>query len=438
LLFREDLEVNDCAIFTLDPEGRVASWNEEAQRIKGFRAEEIVGRHFSQFYTPEAVSAGHPSHELKVATEQGRFEEEGWRVRNDGSQFWANVVITALRDENSQLCGFGKVTRDITAQMHAESNFRLLSERLSLAVRLGKVGVWEWNLASDALDWDDTMFDIYGLPSAMPMSYEKWFAAVHPDDLPESEAKLRRAIDERGQATLEFRIVRPDRSQRNVAAVCQVVFDDEQTNVTRVIGVTTDVTERTNNEAELRETAALMARAAQHDFLTGLPNRALLNDRINQAITMASRHGKRIAVLFLDLDGFKHVNDSLGHAVGDKLLQSVAKRLAGCVRASDTVSRLGGDEFFVLLSEVDPPEDTATAAKRLSKQVKEKYSIDGHDLHLTASIGVSVYPDHGMNAETLIMNADTAMYHIKKNGRKGYQFFSPYMNKQYSGGGTDA
>jgi diguanylate cyclase (GGDEF)-like protein/PAS domain S-box-containing protein len=171
-----------------------------------------------------------------------------------------------------------------------------------------------------------------------------------------------------------------------------------------------------------------MAHSAEHDFLTGLPNRTLLNDRINRAIALAPRHMKKVGVLFLDLDGFKHINDSLGHPTGDKLLQSVAKRLSECVRGADTVSRQGGDEFVVLLSEMARSEDAAITARRMLQVVAEAHSIDQHDLHVTTSIGVSVFPDDGLDAETLIKNADTAMYQAKEHGRQSYQFFKPAMN----------
>jgi diguanylate cyclase (GGDEF)-like protein/PAS domain S-box-containing protein len=177
-----------------------------------------------------------------------------------------------------------------------------------------------------------------------------------------------------------------------------------------------------------RAMTAQIIHAAQHDFLTGLPNRILLNDRITQAIAFAVRHEIQIAVLFLDLDGFKHINDSLGHAVGDQLLQSVAERLVGGVRASDTVSRQGGDEFVILLSDMKEPEGAVVSATRLLAAVARPHSIAGHDLHVTASIGISVYPDDGLDAETLIKNADTAMYQAKENGRQNFQYFKPAMN----------
>jgi diguanylate cyclase (GGDEF)-like protein/PAS domain S-box-containing protein len=196
---------------------------------------------------------------------------------------------------------------------------------------------------------------------------------------------------------------------------------DREGNATGAVIVFRDV-------SAARAMADQITHSAEHDFLTGLPNRMLLNDRVNQAIAMAPRHHKRVAVLFLDLDGFKHINDSLGHPTGDKLLQSIAKRLVECVRASDTVSRQGGDEFVVLLSEVERSEDTAITARRMLQAVAEAHSIDHHDLHVTTSIGVSVFPDDGLDAETLIKNADTAMYQAKENGRQSYKFFKPAMN----------
>ncbi len=177
-----------------------------------------------------------------------------------------------------------------------------------------------------------------------------------------------------------------------------------------------------------RAMAVEMAHSAQHDFLTGLPNRMLLNDRVSQAISAAPRHMKKVAVLFLDLDGFKHINDSLGHSTGDRLLQSIAKRLVDCVRASDTVSRQGGDEFVVLLSEMAQSEDAAITARRMLQLIAEPHSVELHELHVTTSIGVSVYPDDGQDAETLIKNADTAMYQAKEHGRQSYKFFKPAMN----------
>lgn len=171
-----------------------------------------------------------------------------------------------------------------------------------------------------------------------------------------------------------------------------------------------------------------MTHAAEHDALTGLPNRLLLNESIDRTIVFAQRHEIQFAVLALDLDGFKHINDSLGHPTGDKLLQSLARRLVHCVGSTDTVSRQGGDEFVVLISEMDQPQDAILMSRKLLDVVAAATSIENHDLHITASIGVSIYPEDGRDAETLIKNADTAMFHAKENGRQSFQFFRSAMN----------
>ena len=171
-----------------------------------------------------------------------------------------------------------------------------------------------------------------------------------------------------------------------------------------------------------------MSHLAQHDSLTDLPNRVLLNDRLTQAIAQARRSRKQLALLFLDVDRFKNINDSLGHDVGDHLLQAVAQRLLACVRSTDTVSRQGGDEFVILLSEVTHTKDAAVCAEKILLALSTPCVIDQHELRITASIGIVTYPDDGMDAEALMKNADFAMYHAKDNGRNNYQFFKPDMN----------
>jgi len=177
-----------------------------------------------------------------------------------------------------------------------------------------------------------------------------------------------------------------------------------------------------------RAMALQMSYLAQHDSLTDLPNRILLNDRLSEAIALSARHRRKLAVLFLDLDRFKNINDSLGHIVGDSLLRSVGRRLFTCVRSSDTVSRLGGDEFVVLLWEVSHAQDAAITADKVLHALREPHQVSGHELHITGSIGIVTYPDDGEDADTLLKKADVAMYHAKDNGRDSYQFFKPEMN----------
>ena len=181
---------------------------------------------------------------------------------------------------------------------------------------------------------------------------------------------------------------------------------------------------------EVEATKRKLDHLAYHDVLTDLPNRMLLQDRLSQAIESALRQGKQLAVIFLDLDRFKNINDSLGHAVGDQLLQAVAQRLLACVRHSDTVSRLGGDEFVLLLSTITHTEDAALTAEKVLALLAETYQIDRSDLNISVSIGISIYPNDGQDAETLLKNADTAMYCAKENGRNNYKLFTQDMNAQ--------
>lgn len=198
---------------------------------------------------------------------------------------------------------------------------------------------------------------------------------------------------------------------------------DRQGNVIGAVLVFHDV-------SESRAMAVRMTHLAQHDHLTGLPNRVMLHDRIVQTMMRAQRHGQRAALLFLDLDQFKHVNDSLGHMVGDQLLQEIARRLKTTVRAFDTVSRQGGDEFIVLLNEINGPGDVAHIAEKLLQSVAEPCDVDGNELSVTLSIGISMFPDDGNDVDTLMKSADAAMYHAKENGRNNYQFFTPNMHEK--------
>jgi diguanylate cyclase (GGDEF)-like protein/PAS domain S-box-containing protein len=198
---------------------------------------------------------------------------------------------------------------------------------------------------------------------------------------------------------------------------------DRAGRVTGAVMVFHDVT-------QARAMSQKMTHLAQFDFLTDLPNRLLLNDRLSQAISVAHRQQQALAVLFLDVDRFKHVNDSLGHLIGDKLLLSIAQRLMASIRGSDTISRQGGDEFVILLSSVAHAADAAFSAQKILSVAQMPYRVDEHDLEITLSVGISIYPDDGADAETLVKNADIAMLNAKDNGRNNYQFFRSAMNER--------
>ncbi|MGD0426386.1 MAG: EAL domain-containing protein [Candidatus Acidiferrales bacterium] len=416
--------VKDYAILMLDPEGRVTTWNEGAERIKGYKAEEIIGQHFSKFYTPEAVADGHPAKELKAAVEHGRYEEEGWRVRKGGTRFFANVVITSIRDPQGQLRGFGKVTRDITERNEAQE--ALFDEKERAQVTLNSIG--------DAV----ICTDISGRITFLNLVAERMTGWLLPEAVGRPMREVLQIVDAASREIIPDPMALAVRQNRTTTLPenwllirrngYEIPIEDSLSPIHNREGTATGAVIVVRDMSAARTMALEMAHSARHDFLTGLPNRMLIQDRISQAVGLAVRHGGRLALLFLDLDGFKHINDSLGHAIGDKLLKSVAERLFECVRTSDTVGRLGGDEFLLLLSEVGLAESAAITARKILAAVAAPHAVDGHDLHVTTSIGISIYPDDGSDAATLIKNADTAMYQAKENGRQSYRFFRSEMN----------
>ncbi|PMR70099.1 diguanylate cyclase domain-containing protein [Halomonas heilongjiangensis] len=231
-----------------------------------------------------------------------------------------------------------------------------------------------------------------------------------------------RAIEENTTVglALDCLLVRPDGSKLEIEDSAAPIHDREG----RVTGAVIVFHDASQSQVMLER----MAYLAQHDALTGLPNRALLTERLSRAIGLARRHRHLVALLYLDLDAFKPINDSLGHALGDSLLQAVAGRLQDCMRDIDTVCRQGGDEFVILLAEIRQAEDATKVAEKLLAVLSRPYRIQGHELLITLSIGISLYPDDADDVDTLMHNADTAMYHTKRNGRNGHQCFTAEMN----------
>jgi diguanylate cyclase (GGDEF)-like protein/PAS domain S-box-containing protein len=243
---------------------------------------------------------------------------------------------------------------------------------------------------------------------------------VTPASLPTIHAALAKELETRAAIKpFEIEIIRKDGSTLPMEVNPRLVQQDN--GVVVVEGIARDMTERKRAEATIR-------RMAFYDALTGLPNRVLFDDYVRNALALAKRHGRRMAVLFVDLDRFKLINDSLGHHTGDRLLQAVTQRLTSCVREGDIVARMGGDEFTVLLPDVEGPHDAADVAQRLLAVLAAPFLIDGSELFVSASVGMSLYPADGEDAETLLKHADTAMYRAKDQGRNGYQFYVPAMN----------
>jgi diguanylate cyclase (GGDEF)-like protein/PAS domain S-box-containing protein len=246
-----------------------------------------------------------------------------------------------------------------------------------------------------------------------------WADHLHPEDREWAVTVCKDAVQEKKDQTLEYRMVAADGRIVWLQDFIKVIAENDQP--VKLRGVMVDITEQKQAEERLHY-------LAHHDSLTDLPNRLLLLDRLSQALSRVRWHKRLVAVLFLDLDHFKRINDTLGHDVGDLLLKAVAQRLGSCIREGDTVARMGGDEFTVILTDVAQSEDVPKVAQKIIDAISQHFILAGHELFMTTSIGISLFPNDGENAQTLLKNADAAMYRAKEQGRNHYQHYSPAMN----------
>ena len=269
-------QVKDYAIFLLDPEGRVASWNHGAERITGYSAAEILGRHFACLYPPEDAAAGKPAKALGSATRTGRYQERGWRVRKDGERYFAQVSITALLDEHGEPRGFAKITRDSTGDLQAERTLREREQQLAEAQAVAKLGSFEWDLTTDRVTWSPELARIYGLhPASSSASFDGFLRQIHPDDRAAVTGTVRRAAETGMPFRLEGRVVRPTGEPRLVASWGEVARN-EQGRPSRVLGVCQDVTELRQHEEQLAEAYAReeLSRRLQSGLLPSLSLRS--------------------------------------------------------------------------------------------------------------------------------------------------------------------
>ena len=310
------------------------------------------------------------------------------------------------------------------------AELRASRTRLSAAQRLARMGSWRVDLETGELQVSEEFLQVFGLSEAPKLvtSPEIW-KRVHPEDRELLAEALRACLREGTSLHVDERVVLPDGSERIVHAQAQIVRDEEGRAIA-LDGTAQDVTDRKRAEEQIRY-------LAYHDSLTGLGNRRLFQERLAMALAQARRNETRVGVLFLDLDHFKRINDTLGHSLGDALLQGVADRLVASVRETDLVarrelsgaiSRLGGDEFTILLSEIHDVQDLAKVARRVLEALARPFHLGEHEVVIGASIGITAWPDDGNDAETLLRNADTAMYHAKEQGRNNYQFYAQSMN----------
>ena len=415
---RAVIEAAPVAIVARDMDRVIRMWNPAAERMFGWKESEVLE-------TATTIVPPHLKEQVRGERERAQAGEVIWveetqRMRRDGSLVDVSVSMAPIYGDG-KVIGTMVTLTDISRRKQAEAALRESESQLRLAMDAAQMGMWYWDAETDRFTYSEGINVLFGRPTESPHAdYRALQERLHPDDREHSAATLRHAIKHGTDFQVDYRVVWPDGSVHWVANRGQVLRGPDG-RARRLIGVAMNITER--KMAEQR-----VAHMAHHDALTGLPNRVLLRDRIQQAIAQAHRAGTQVAVLFLDLDRFKTINDSLGHQLGDRLLQSVASRILVCVREGDTVSRVGGDEFVIVVPGVATAADSSAVAAKILEVLASAFHLHGNDLHVSASIGISLYPADGADAETLMRNADTAMYHAKDTGRSNYQFFTQHMN----------
>ncbi|MBW8327923.1 MAG: EAL domain-containing protein [Thiobacillus sp.] len=330
------------------------------------------------------------------------------------------LIVLSLLSLLTSLLLFVRKNRQIA---RASRQLGETKDSLDRAQRIAQMGNWDWHIAENRLFWSEGIYRLFGIsPTELGVSYEAFLQQVHPEDRHAVDTAARRALETGESYDIDHRIVRPDGEVRIVHESAEVQLDDQGMPV-RMIGTVQDITEWKQAQRALQEKDAHLEYIAYHDGLTGLPNRALLMDRLAHAASRADRSGYLMALLFIDLDRFKAINDSLGHAVGDAVMQAAAGRLKALVREEDTLSRLGGDEFVVLLEGLDDSQGAASVAEKIIHALEKVLAIGNYPLHISASIGISLYPQDGRDAETLMKHADAAMYKAKESGRNTFHFY---------------
>jgi diguanylate cyclase (GGDEF)-like protein/PAS domain S-box-containing protein len=312
---------------------------------------------------------------------------------------------------------------EIAERERAEAALLVRKRQLKEAQRLAHLGDWRWLVGTQSVTWSPGMFRIFGLDAAtFEPSFEAVLDLVHADDRESVRARFQQAVLDRATVSVEFRQLGADGSERHFWSEARCELDDHG-KVVAVFGVCQDITERRNAERRIQY-------LAHHDNLTGLPNRALFNDRLDNALARARRTDERIGLMLLDLDHFKDVNDSLGHDAGDALLREVGHRLRRCVRASDTVARLGGDEFAIILVGLDRASRAGGVAQKIIAAVAEPIRHGEHEIHARTSVGITIFPSDDVEPQPLLKNADIALYRAKAEGRGTYCFFQSSMKTQ--------
>jgi diguanylate cyclase (GGDEF)-like protein/PAS domain S-box-containing protein len=428
-LNRVIVESTASLIVAIDREGRIVRFNRACEEATGYARSEAEGRVFWEFLLDaDEAQVVRPLFERIVAgCEFPRTYENDW-VARDGSRrriVWSGNVIRGADGRVELVVGCGN---DITERRAIELRLRESEERYTLAVRGANDGIWDWDLHTGRMYFSTRWKGMLGCAEeevgASPQA--DWFDRVHPEDLPRLQASIAAHLAEQTPCVEVEHRVRHKSGQWRWMLVRGLAIRDAAGKPYRMAGSMADVTDRKGAEERL-------VRDALCDSLTGLANRSMLMQRIQHVLDRSRRDDSlKFAVLFLDLDRFKVVNDGVGHVVGDQLLCEFARRLRSCVRPADTVARLGGDEFVILLEDVSEPADAARVAQRIHALLKQPFVLDGgnHEVFTTASIGIAPGSPRYRNVQDILRDADAAMYRAKALGKSRHEMFDAAMHER--------
>ena len=416
--FRDLTELSADWYWEQDADLRFVQVSPGAPMRAGFAPEGLIGKHRWDYPWLNMSEADWAAHRAQLERREPFHDLQLRRRGPEGEVVVISVSGKPIFDAEGRFTGYRGVGRNITERKRTKRNLRQIVERFKSLTELSSDWYWEMDAELRFTYVSEGIRKVRGIDPESLIGKRRW---EMPGIAGDENMARHKAMLEAHEPFRDFMLARrnPDGRITYVSHTGRPIFDDK--GVFRGYrGVARDIS--ANVEAEDK-----LARLAHFDNLTGLPNRGLLQDRLRRAVARANRTESLVAVMYLDLDQFKEINDSLGHAAGDQVLREAALRLERCVRSTDTVARLGGDEFTVLLEEVRSVEEVGRVAEKLLASVRERAEIHGHELHLSTSIGITIYPLDGRDSDTLLRNADLAMYHAKQEGKNNYQFFSHDM-----------
>lgn len=394
--------------------------NQKLCDILGYTREELLDLTSVDVTPPEDRDVAIDRNEQLLSGEIGSYSREKRYVRKDGYIIWVNISLTAVRGADGRPTHVISIIQDITDRRRAEEALRESEEQFhQLANNIPQI-FWICDALQKEMIYVSPAYErITGQPiERLREDPRNWLRFVHEEDRERVRTARMSAVG--GEYDEVFRVIRNDGSVRWVRDRAFPIHD-AQGRVYRIAGIAEDIT-------DIRESEERLLYLAHYDNLTSLPNRVLFYDRLKQALSQARRNEWITAVMFLDLDRFKNVNDTLGHGAGDLLLRQVSERLSACVRSGDTVGRLSGDEFAIVCSNLAGPDDASLVAQKIMGTFHKPFNLYGKEVYVSASIGITLFPTDSQDQDTLIQNADTAMYRAKELGRNSFRFYTPEMN----------